>query len=141
MLHWWIVCTTRLCCSYLMDLGSLFSIQNSIRPSFYHNFLTYLWDGFGLFGQFWVGHFRFTIRLEFKSRYELLLNAESRKDDWELDLRKQCIFGCGDSYHIQTELNEWESYSNSLKFIYYVTRQDLGPGNHGEPKQSVVKSD
>ena len=39
-------------------------------------------------------------------KYELVLNAENRKENWELDLRKQCNFGCGDFYHIQTELNE-----------------------------------
>ena len=54
-------------------------------------------------------------------KYELVLNAENRKENWELDLRKQCNFGCGDFYHIQTELNELESYSNSLKLIYHVT--------------------
>ena len=39
-------------------------------------------------------------------KYELVLNVENRKENWELDLRKQCNFGCGDFYHIQTELNE-----------------------------------
>ena len=47
------------------------------------------------------GQFRFKM-----CKYELVLNAENRKENWELDLRKQCNFGCGDFYHIQTELNE-----------------------------------